>query len=638
MLEFDWIRQLWAYARKLVKQFFLVWLVMPHPIEPDRNLEQNADNIADNSAIAEIAELRAELWLEQGVNQIQGYLNRWLSSHLTAQMPAQELEAVCFYTFIKQLSLVLQTYSVALAFTALEVRNSSLLSGSASWKICYEVAAQNLHSEQKRDRTPTIILPSGKPLELHLGAAIAATDLQYLQNQQPQRAWQLQDARTGLICWLIVVPAFSNLNQISQDYQQQLIRRVLPALLLSVSAIGQMQAAMLHTKQLETRNQELVKLNQQKSEFLANTIKAIQTPLKSLVSFTHILQAQNYPENPQQAEYYSLIDSNNQKLLALVNEIADLAEIEANQLTLNWTTINVADICHEAISAVQTRASQKSLNLRLEIDALATILVADRLRLKQMLVNLLLNALKLTNKGSIGLQVKHQGIFLHFNVWDTGAGISPTEQAILFQAHSQIARTNQTKNPSLGLAIAQKLAEFHAGWIEVQSEIDRGSRLTLVLPLTPAAGANEIAVSHNVSSIERSAFLAAVASKATILLVEDNIYNAKLVTTYLRKLGYQVNLVSNADQMWQSLARSQPQLILMDIHLPNVDGLTLMQQLRDRPQYNLIPIIAQTAMANPGDRDTCLASGATDYISKPIDLKLLADLVAKYSTEKSIKS
>lgn len=610
---------------------------MSQPQESDRNLEQNASNTADVAA-KQIAQLRAELWLEQGVNQIQSRLNNWLNLHLTAQIPAQELEAVCFYTFIKELNIVLQTDSVALAFTAMEVRNSSLLADTATWKICYEVAAQHLQSIEKSDRLPTAILPSGQALELHLGKEIATADLQYLQNQQPQRAWQLENVRTGLICWLIVVEANGNLDAASQDYKQRLIERSLPVLFLSVTAIGQLKAVSLHAKQLSTRNRELVKLNQQKSDFLVNTIKAIHAPLNSLVSFTNVLQSHSYAENAHQQEYFNIIANNNQQLLAFVHDIADLAEIEANKLTLNWAAISVADICTEAIASVQAKARQKNLNLRLEIDALVTILVTDKLRLKQMLTNLLLNALRLTNKGSVGLQVKHQGVFLRFIVWDTGVGINQAEQAVLFQPHSQITRTPHPENPGLGLAITQKLAELHAGWIEVQSEINRGSRFTLVLPLTPAAGANEIAASKNAAPVDSSVFLSAPAAKETILLVEDDIHNAKLVTTYLRKLGYQVNLVSNAAQMWQSLARSQPQLILMDIHLPHVDGLTLMQQLRDRPQYCQIPIIAQTAMANQGDRLACLAAGANDYISKPIDLKLLAALVCKYSAEQSVKN
>lgn len=115
------------------------------------------------------------------------------------------------------------------------------------------------------------------------------------------------------------------------------------------------------------------------------------------------------------------------------------------------------------------------------------------------------------------------------------------------------------------------------------------------------------------------------------MLVEDNIHNAKLMTTYLRKLGYQITWVKNAAQMWQALEGSQPALILMDINLPDVDGLTLVRQLQAHEQYRTIPVIAQTAMAMKGDRETCLAAGAIEYISKPIDLKVLAALVSKFS-------
>jgi len=306
-------------------------------------------------------------------------------------------------------------------------------------------------------------------------------------------------------------------------------------------------------------------------------------------------------------------------------------------------TVDVPELCRSVLALVKEKASDKGLQLRLELEPHATVLVADSLRLKQMLFNLLSNALKFTNQGTVGLQVKQKGVLIHFTVWDTGTGISQEEQALLFQPYRQIANVvaGRQEGTGLGLALTHKLAELHGGWVEFQSEINHGSQFTIVLPLTAAADVREQGEQGEQGKQGKQGKQSKIKNQKSkidspILLVEDNVHNAKLINTYLRKLGYQVNWVQNAAQMWQALEELQPGLILMDIQLPDVDGFTLLQQLQADERYRTIPVIAQTAMAMKGDRETCLAAGAIDYISKPIDLKALALLVSKYSNARAV--
>ncbi|RUR73033.1 hypothetical protein PCC6912_58800 [Chlorogloeopsis fritschii PCC 6912] len=237
---------------------------------------------------------------------------------------------------------------------------------------------------------------------------------------------------------------------------------------------------------------------------------------------------------------------------------------------------------------------------------------------------------------------------MHFTVWDTGTGISQEHQAELFQPYFQIASAivSREEGTGLGLAVTQKLAELHGGWVEVESEVERGSRFTIVLPLNQAEVEEEgerrrqgetTEVALQVSTPQLYGELPpehlhtiTLNPSTEILLVENDPPNAKLMQNYLESLGYQVICVKNAAQMWEVLNQVKPGIILLDVHLPDKNGLLVVKQLRTDRNYQAIPVIAQTAMAMKGDRETCLAAGFHDYISKPIDLPLLATLVSKY--------
>ena len=599
------------------------------------------DAAAENTNTLEAIQFRqltAALWLEQRLNQLQSCINDCLMPAFSTSRSAQTSEIEIFQTVVKKLS-----DSETIGNVAIALPNTSK-SAALSYRIGYVAPTATRHS---KPALPAVVLITGKILRLQLGEVVPLEDLQQLQTQKPQGAWPVYNDQGMIVCWLITstLPPSADsgsLEALKTQLRPQLMQRAVRQCAIALLQLRRLQDATLQCQQLEVRTQELVRANQFKSEFLANTSHEIRTPLSSILGFTHLLLAQGYsPSNLRHQEYLNIILDSGQHLLAVINDILDLSKIEANQLEMQWGPVDVTDLCHSAIVLVKEKASDKGLELRLDLDPHATTLVADALRLKQMLFNLLSNGLKFTSHGTVGLQVKHRGVFLHFTVWDTGIGISKEQQDKLFQPYSQIANAvvGYQEGTGLGLALTQRLAELHGGWVEIQSELNRGSQFTLVLPMTPAAGSSvnemELADSKEPNSSPPPHPVASLACNVHILLVEDDPHNAKLMTTYLRKLGHQVTWANKAAQMWQALERTQPEVILMDVHLPDVDGLTLARQLSNHEQYRVIPVIAQTAMAMKGDRETCLAAGVTDYISKPIDLTLLATLISKHTKSRT---
>ena len=578
--------------------------------------EQNSQVDTSTKLLTSIDQLRADFWLECTLNKLQSRLNDCLLCTCTT--------AEIFQTVVNELNSALNVGEVAIAdFQPQETVG----------KICYASGSSSF-----------LIFNTGKKLQLSFDQAIDIEDLQQLENQQPPSAWRLAEDFGGVASWLIIARELQESSSESLKAAQVKLTSKLMAGAANQCAVALAQLRQIKSLQeccqhLESFNQQLQRTNQLKNQFLANTSHEIRTPLSSIIGFTHLLLAQGYdPIRERHQEYLNIIQSSGKHLLALINDILDLSKIEANQLEVQWEVVNVPTLCSNVFALLKEKAANKNLKLRLEVDANITTLVADSLRLKQMLLNLLFNALKFTTTGSVGLKVAVKGEFMYFTVWDTGPGISKEDQTELFQPYFQIANaaTARDEGTGLGLAVTRKLVEIHSGWLKVESKLNQGSRFTIVLPLTQKEGVwgdeGVETFRGNVSTeVEGNGGNLNNISLSKILLVEDDLPNAKVIKTYLEKLGYQVTWVKNAGEMWQVLTQLQPAVILMDVYLPDENGLKLVQQLRENQQYKTIPIVAQTAMAMKGDRETCLAAGVNDYISKPIDLPVLATLVTKYS-------
>jgi signal transduction histidine kinase/CheY-like chemotaxis protein len=574
--------------------------------------EQNSQVDTSTKLLTSIEQLRADLWLECTLNKLQSRLNDCLLCTCTT-------EAEILQTVVNELNSALNASEVAIALFEPQ---------DTVGKICYAS-----HCPSK------LISNTGKKLQLSLQQAIDIEYLQQLENQQPPSAWRLGEDFGGLTSWLIIARESSESSSESLEPPQtkltsKLMARAANQCAVALAQLRQIKSLQECSQHLESFNQQLERTNQLKNQFLANTSHEIRTPLSSIIGFTHLLLAQGYdPTRERHQEYLNIIQSSGKHLLALINDILDLSKIEANQLEVQWETVNVPTLCSNVFALLKEKAANKNLKLRLEVDPNITTLVADSLRLKQMLLNLLFNALKFTTTGSVGLKVAVKGEFMYFTVWDTGSGISKEDQTELFQPYFQIANaaTGRDEGTGLGLAVTRKLVEIHSGWLKVESKVNQGSRFTIVLPLTQEerVGGDERDKQDEWDGEDGQDLNTISSSK--ILLVEDDLPNAKVIKTYLEKLGYQVSWVKNAAEMWQVITQLQPAVILMDVYLPDENGLKVVQQLRENEQYKTIPIVAQTAMAMKGDREICLAAGVNDYISKPIDLPLLATLVAKYS-------
>ncbi|BAY11997.1 hybrid histidine kinase/response regulator HrmK [Calothrix sp. NIES-2098] len=588
--------------------------------------EQNSQIDATQTLLTTIQQLRAELWLESSLNQLQSHLNDCLLSACTTLPQPRSSEAEIFQILVNDLYHALNSTQVAIAlFQPQEITG----------KVCYVSP-----SPSRRSQFPHLaaISKKGRKLRLKLDEPIELEDLQHFENQHPRSAWQLSDDFGGTIVWLIIakIQVRSDCDSypaLEDQFRSQLIARAVKYCNIVLAQLRQIQSWQQKTQYLSTSNRELERTNQLKNQFLANTSHEIRTPLSSIIGFTHLLLAQGYdPTKERHQEYLNIIQSSGKHLLALINDILDLSKIEANQLEVQWEIVDVPALCRNVLALVKEKAANKGLKLLLDLGPGVKTLVADPLRLKQMLLNLLFNAIKFTTTGTVGLKVFAQGNFLHFTVWDTGTGISQADQTQLFQPYFQIANSTVARHEGtgLGLAVTRKLAEVHGGCVEVESEVDCGSRFTIILPLNPVG---ELAtIEGEITDSSSSPLLPhAPSSFLEILLVENDLNNAKLIQIYLERLDYNVTWAKNAAEMWEALENINPAVILMDVNLPDDNGLNLVRQLRENQQYHMTPVIAQTAMAMQGDRETCLAAGVNEYISKPIDLPLLASLVEKYS-------
>jgi signal transduction histidine kinase/ActR/RegA family two-component response regulator len=585
--------------------------------------EQNSSANETPTLLTTMQQLRAELWLERSLNRLQSRLSDCLLSLCSNVSQSKTTEAEIFQTLVNELGMALNSVTVAIALLQPQTNMA---------QICYvssPPSPQSISIENK-----------GQKLQWQLQAVIATQDLQQMESQQPNHVQSLTDDLGSVIGWLIISQTGSkshgkSLTPWPSSLMTQLLRRAIQQCVTALVQTRKIQSLQQHAQQLE-------RSNQLKNQFLANTSHEIRTPLSSIIGFSQLILAQGYDssrENHQ--EYLKIIESSGKHLITLINDILDLSKIEANQLEVEWESINVPELCRNVLSLVKEKAANKGLKLQLILHPDVTTLAADPLRVKQMLWNLLSNAFKFTNTGTVGLEVLPKDEFIHFIVWDTGIGISPENQRRLFEPFFQIANpvAHRSEGSGLGLTVTQKLAEIHGGWLQVESQVDQGSRFTIILPMKPAGEAGKYQEDvDQIRPVDQEVYQEDEKAQTylDILLVENDLANGELIRIYLGTLGYTVTWVKNAAEMWSALTQVNPMVILMDIRLPDGNGLQLVQQLREEAKYQKIPVIVQTAMAMKGDRETCLAAGVDDYISKPIDLSLLANLVAKYCKAMSI--
>jgi PAS domain S-box-containing protein len=392
------------------------------------------------------------------------------------------------------------------------------------------------------------------------------------------------------------------------------------------------------TNALSVANAELTQANRAKDEFLANMSHELRTPLSNVLVRSDMLQKGIYgPLTDKQERSLYVIEESSRHLLQLINDILDVSKIEAGKLELDVHRFSVISICESSLQFVKEMAAQKGIQVHKDIQPLAVR--ADGRRLKQILVNLLSNAVKFTPEGgSIGLEVYGDADMemIQFAVWDTGVGIASDDIARLFQPFSQLdgSLARKFEGTGLGLALVRRLTEMHNGSVSIESEEGQGSRFTISLPWHPENQVNGreelISVKEENQGDKADPPLAQLLDPpVTILLAEDNEDLINGLMDYLSFSGYQVNVARDGTEAVQQTKDQMPNLILMDIQMPGLDGLEAIRQIRTANSWN-VPIIALTALAMPGDRERCLEAGASEYLSKPISLEKLTGRIEHY--------
>ncbi len=370
-----------------------------------------------------------------------------------------------------------------------------------------------------------------------------------------------------------------------------------------------------------------------KEQFLANMSHEIRTPINAVVGFTGLLQKTLL--DTDQKQFVDLIQHSGQNLLSVVNDILDISKIEAGMMRITKLPFNLKEVCNSIKMMFEHRLTDKKLAFHFDYDKnLPDTIIGDDERLKQVLINLLNNSIKFTKQGSISLKVSlvnsnTKNIEIKFDIEDTGIGIAEEKLATIFerfeQAENNTAR--QFGGTGLGLAIVEKIVKLQNGEVKIKSSLNVGTTFTVLLKYEIATADDfENIATLNLSKVENTK---ANFENYNILVAEDNKINQTLIKFILKQWQANFDIAENGNEVLAKMNEKEYDLILMDIQMPTMDGYQASKIIRSEMHLN-IPIIAMTAHVMPTEKEKCISVGMNDYLSKPIEEKLLLEMLQKY--------
>lgn len=369
-------------------------------------------------------------------------------------------------------------------------------------------------------------------------------------------------------------------------------------------------------------------LNKQKDQFIATVSHEIRTPINAILGFTDVLL--EIEDDVNKVDYLSSVKTAGLGLLHIVNDILDISKIEAGMLQIDETPFQLNEVINNVISTLKLKASEKNIKLLYAIDSDVTNnLLGDKNRLNQILINIVGNAIKFTEKGKVELRVANQKtenntIFIEFSIIDTGIGINQKKLQSIFDRFSQaeVSTSRKFGGTGLGLSISKELIDMQKGSISVQSTENVGTTFTFVIPYTI-----NLSTTHFLDDKKEVELFASFSKN--ILLCEDNELNQKLITTIFEKTNHKIYIANNGVEALELLKNKDFDIILMDLQMPKMDGYETTTIIRNELHLT-IPIIALTANSLIYEKERCMNMGMNDYLSKPFSKKDLFELLNKY--------
>lgn len=384
------------------------------------------------------------------------------------------------------------------------------------------------------------------------------------------------------------------------------------------------------TADLARANGELGQLARLKDEFLANMSTELRTPLNAILTTSESLQEGTAGEvTPEQRDCLRMMESSGRHLLSVIDDILDVSRIQEGEMELEISRVLVQPLASASLKFVQESAYKKQLQLSSTVSPDVEAIQADERRLRQVLINLLSNAVKFTPPGGqIGLDIsrdRRDGV-VRFTVWDTGIGISPENAAKLFQPFVQVdaSLAREYSGTGLGLALVYRMISLHGGSVSLESQVGKGSRFSFFLPASAAIAADAEAAKETETESP-----APSSDAPLVLVVDDNEASRITLQKYLLSRGYRVALAEDGVQAVERTRAKRPDVVLMDVQMPGMDGLEATRRIRADPAVGTTPIIALTALAMPADRVRCFEAGANDYQAKPLSLRRVLTVIEK---------